>query len=510
MRILLVGISGAGKSEVAKAWAKARGTVAVDLDEEIEARLGLSVNEIFAQHGERAFRATERLCLEQLSEIDDAVIALGAGAVVENLPRIKKLGSVVWLSLPVATAAERLEEKNDRPLLGADKQARLQKLLVDRRRFYAEADIIIDAEGTPEQVAARGEAALAEQRALAVIRAQRGAYAVRTLRYDDATLAMTLRAHTSAQLLIVCDEAVAARCARIAELASATLVTVPGGERLKRLDAIESLTLELQTLGADRHTVIAAVGGGSVTDAVGFVAACYMRGVEWLSVPSTLLGMVDSGLGGKVGANAGQTKNVIGAFYPPLAVIVDLSWLDSLPLRDRQSGAAEMLKVAATHDAAYFASLATGQAANDLAHVARAAAIKAAVVTADEFEHGERKVLNFGHTLGHAFESVAGLEKLRHGEAVALGMLAETELAIESGEAHTTTFEALRAACLALGLPIDWRAFTEGAGDFLAHDKKRAGTRIRMPIVPEIGRYTWADVGIDRMREFLQRRGASL
>jgi 3-dehydroquinate synthase len=353
-------------------------------------------------------------------------------------------------------------------------------------------------------VTARIAEALRGPPAVSLVQSHRGAYAVRTALWDDRALAAQLRAHATRTMVIVADDGVRDRAARIAAHAQAPLVSVQAGERLKRLDAIETLALKLAELQADRHTLVVAMGGGSVTDAVGFAASCYMRGIAWLSVPTTLLGMVDSGLGGKVGVNAGQAKNLLGAFAPPRAVLADLTWFDGLPARERRSGSAEMLKVAATHDAGLFAEL---RAELSPPLVARAAAIKAGVVSRDEFERGERKVLNFGHTFGHAFESAAGLEALRHGEAIALGMIAESEFFVARGEASGEVVTSLRNACDRLALPHAWQGWAAPAAAFLQHDKKRAGSRIRLPVVPAIGQYTWADATLGEMENFLTSRG---
>ena len=475
----------------------------VDLDKEIEARLGLPTTEIFARQGERGFRAAEQMCLAQCAELAPSVIALGGGAVASaaGLAQARALGFLVWLAVPASRAAARIKHGN-RPLLGADKAAKLQTQLDKRVRQYAQADAIVAVAESAHDTAKRVADVLKDPPAASMISSHRGTYAVRTARWSDRALGELIRAHAPRSLIIVADEALAGRAERIAEHAGAPLVSVTGGERLKRLEAIEALALELANKQADRHTLLVAMGGGSLTDAVGFVAACYMRGVAWLSVPSTLLGMVDSGLGGKVGVNAGAAKNLLGAFAPPRAVLADLTWLDALPERERRSGSAEMLKVAATHDAHLFAEL---RAELSLPLIARAAAIKAGVVSRDEFETGERKVLNFGHTFGHAFESAAGLTGLRHGEAIALGMLAESEFFAERGEATASVLPALRDACERLALPHNWQTWASHAAQFLHHDKKRAGSSIRMPVVPEIGRYSWTEATLGEMETFLTK-----
>jgi 3-dehydroquinate synthase len=219
-------------------------------------------------------------------------------------------------------------------------------------------------------------------------------------------------------------------------------VVLPPGEATKSLESASLLYDELVAMKADRHTVVVALGGGVIGDLTGFVAATYARGVPLLMVPTSLLAQVDSSVGGKVGVNHPRAKNIIGAFHQPAGVWIDTHTLDTLPARELRCGLAEVVKYGVILDAGFFAELEANAGAildrdagllrRIVAHSCR---IKAEVVTADEREEsGVRAVLNFGHTIGHAFEAVAGYGgSILHGEAVAAGMVAESRLAERLG-----------------------------------------------------------------------------
>lgn len=211
------------------------------------------------------------------------------------------------------------------------------------------------------------------------------------------------------------------------------LLSVPPGEEHKNLQTAEWLYTRLLEAGVDRHATILALGGGVIGDVAGFVASTFLRGVEYVQIPTTLLAQVDSSVGGKTGVNHPLGKNLIGTFYQPRCVLIDPMVLKTLPEREVWSGLAEVIKYGLIRDPALFEVLAAH--GEDFAHhpeglaevIARCCAIKAEIVSADERERGQRKLLNFGHTVGHALEAASGYE-LRHGEAIAWGMLAEARL----------------------------------------------------------------------------------
>ena len=236
---------------------------------------------------------------------------------------------------------------------------------------------------------------------------------------------------------------------------------LPDGEEHKTLAQVGTVFDRLAALGATRDATIVALGGGVIGDLAGFAAACWMRGIDFVQMPTTLLAMVDSSVGGKTGVNLAAGKNLIGAFHQPRAVVADTSTLSTLPLREYRAGLAEVVKYAAIGEAAFFAWLeANVDALNAREPGALAEAIavscrhKAGVVARDEHEHGERALLNFGHTFGHALETATGYGTLLHGEAVAIGMLLAARLSSVLDRAPIADAHRLATLLSAFGLPV--------------------------------------------------------
>ncbi len=263
----------------------------------------------------------------------------------------------------------------------------------------------------------------------------------------------------------------------------------PDGEAHKTLAGVEAVFDALAALGANRDATVIALGGGVIGDLAGFAAACWMRGVAFVQMPTTLLAMVDSSVGGKTGVNLAAGKNLIGAFHQPNAVIADIVTLATLPPREYAAGIAEVVKYGAIGDAAFLAWLeahadALGARDGDalVQAIATSCRHKAGVVARDEREQGERALLNFGHTFGHALEAEAGYGRLLHGEAVAIGMVLAARLSTRLGHAPAEDGERLATLLARLGLPT---ALPPGfdADRLLARmqlDKKNQSGRLRL------------------------------
>jgi 3-dehydroquinate synthetase len=299
------------------------------------------------------------------------------------------------------------------------------------------------------------------------------------------------------RIFVVFDKRVEARAMEISERLSTAGDQVVGthgvtaGEGIKRLSFINRLLQILASAGADKATVIIAIGGGTLTDTVGFAAATYMRGIPWVAVATTVLGMADAAIGGKTGVDLGGRKNLVGAFWPPLASIADLRALATLPPVQRRTGMAEIIKAAVIGDARLLTMCATFDVASTSlawrALIARSAAVKVRFVARDPNERGERAKLNLGHTVGHALESASGL-RMSHGAAVAVGLRAAGLLSIERGlwrpHEHARMLRALRHAALALHAPI---ASSSAAFAALGSDKKRVAGTSRFVLPTAIG-----------------------
>jgi len=319
----------------------------------------------------------------------------------------------------------------------------------------------------------------------------------------------------SKKFLVVADDHVRNLAERLANrLPDATVVQIPAGENSKSLEQLNELYGHLASLPADRKTPIIAVGGGVVGDLAGFAAATYNRGIPLLMVPTSLLAMVDSSVGGKVGINLPQGKNLVGAFHQPAGVWIDIALLGTLPDREYRSGLAEVVKYGVILDEEFFRwiddhadAILTREPAAVVHLVTRSCELKAQVVEQDEREEtGQRVILNYGHTFAHAFESVGGYGTWLHGEAVAAGMIHASRLAEKRGlippelthrQARLLERFGLPTACLS-----SWNV--DGMLDVMRRDKKNAGGRMRFILPTKIGKVsTFDDIPEAQVREVL-------
>jgi 3-dehydroquinate synthase len=308
-----------------------------------------------------------------------------------------------------------------------------------------------------------------------------------------ARVVAALSAHTPAQVLVSC---------------------IAAGEASKTLDAFGELTRELADFGATRDACVFALGGGVVGDLAGFAAACWMRGIDVVQLPTSLLSMVDSSVGGKTAVDLPQGKNLVGVFHPPRAVFADTATLRTLPGRELRAGMAEVVKYGAIGNAAFLRWLeahASALLAREDAALAEAIAVscthKAAIVERDPFERGERALLNFGHTFGHAIEAEQGYGGLVHGEAVAVGMVLAARLSAALGMSSPSDADALAALLARFGLPTELPAGldVEALLARMRLDKKAAASGLRFVLWdgPGAARVV-ADVPEDAVRAVLR------
>ncbi|WCJ60038.1 3-dehydroquinate synthase [Fontisphaera persica] len=292
------------------------------------------------------------------------------------------------------------------------------------------------------------------------------------------------------------------------------IISLPAGESTKSLKWVDFCYQQLAAFRLERQSFLVALGGGVIGDLAGFVAATYLRGIPFVQVPTTLLAQVDSSVGGKVGINLEAGKNLVGAFYQPRLVICDLSTLTTLPLRELRAGLAEVIKYGAIYDADLFQLLEATLPVLlqlDLQHweplVARCCAIKAEVVAQDETESGLRAILNFGHTIGHAIEAVSGYGHYLHGEAIAIGMVAEAWLSQQNTGLSPAEARRLAKLIAAAGLPVRY-AVDEERWQKLLHamqlDKKVSQGQIKFVLLSALGRALWGQpVAPEQIRQSL-------
>ena len=288
------------------------------------------------------------------------------------------------------------------------------------------------------------------------------------------------------RVVIIADDTVTTLYADLLP-SSIPLLSIPAGEKSKNRETKAALEDRLLALKFGRDTLIVALGGGVVLDIAGFVAATYCRGVAWIAVPTTLLAMVDASIGGKTGVNTSFGKNLIGAIHLPEAIWMDPSFLETLPEKELQNGLAEMVKYGCIASIELFEEVEKGLCTEEM--IAKACQIKREIVEEDLTERGKRRLLNFGHTIGHAIETLCNYE-ISHGEAIAFGMLVEGYLSMRRELLSLPSFERLEQAIKTLGFTLELPreiAFEE-LYETLILDKKSAGGLPRFVLLEEIGR----------------------
>lgn len=499
--IVLSGFMATGKSTVGPRLARRLGVQFVDTDVEIERRTGKSIPDLWRAEGEAAFRAREGALVEELLSGDARrVIAFGGGTVTVKRTRRLALDRalVVTLRASPETIVSRVPEVAARPNLsiGGDPVARAAALLDERSEAYAECHLSLWSEGLDPDALVDAVLALAERDPVAVPLGSR-TYTVDVCNGDPARLTDAVARCAPSSVVLVTDSNVQRARGHALEAALAPLafdgtrVTLPPGEQHKTLASVSTIWDAALGGGVDRDALVVAAGGGVVGDLAGFAASALLRGVRFLQVPTTLLAMVDASVGGKTGFDHPAGKNLVGAFHQPSGVVVDLAHLDTLPPRELRCGLAEIVKIAVTTDAALLdrverdaPALARGDHAA-LAPVVRGAIeAKVRVVRDDEREAGRRALLNLGHTVGHALEAHGGYARWLHGEAVALGTIAEMEAGVALGFTPASLVARVSSLLTALGLPTRVEAAELAASwPFVASDKKRSHGAVRLPVV---------------------------
>jgi shikimate kinase/3-dehydroquinate synthase len=456
---------GAGKSTAAAAAARALGTASIDVDDEIERRLGKSIAQVFDEDGEAAFRATEeQVTLELLEGADGKVLSLGGGAVGhERVREALRRHRVIWLDIGVDEAWNRCADAGDRPL--ARDRAAFERRYAEREPLYASlATVTVPAERSQavEGVLAALEGVPSETRVIWAAN-QSGDYPV----YIGPRFWPEV---VPGRRFVVSDGQVA-RLYGDAFDPVAGRVSIMPGEQSKTIAHAEIVWTELVRAGMTRQDVLVALGGGVVGDLAGFCAATYQRGVRYVQVPTTLVAQVDSAYGGKTGVDLAEAKNYVGAFHQPVAVIADPAALSTLPDAEVAAGYAEVLKTALIAGGELWERVRAGADPTSPEVIAACVRTKLRIVARDERDSGIRQVLNLGHTVAHAIEAVTGYARYRHGEAVALGLLAALQLS-ERRDLRAEVHDLLSAH----GLPT---TLTDTDPDAVvmatARDKKRLG-----------------------------------
>ncbi len=526
--LVLVGMMGAGKTSIGRRLAATLGMPFVDADVEIEKAAGMSVSEIFVQHGEAHFRDGERRVISRILGEQPVVLATGGGAWMnaQTRERISQRGISIWLKADIDVLLQRVRKRSNRPLLHADDPEKVLRGLVEERYpVYALADHTVVSREGPHFVMIDMLLDTLDSKLKPVVGKPQVEPPTNALQIpaaivapkagcENVCVAVELGArryeiHIGAGLLqhagdaiarlaphsrcaIVTDANVATHCLaaleaslKAAGISSRNIVIEPG-EASKSWPVFTRVCDAVLEARLERGDIIIALGGGVVGDLTGFAAASIRRGMRCVQIPTTLLAQVDSSVGGKTAINSEHGKNLIGAFHQPSLVLIDTDVLATLPDREFRAGYAEVAKYGLIDDAAFFAWLeanwreifARGPA---LTHaIAVSCRSKAAIVARDETETGDRALLNLGHTFGHALETITRFNSRRlvHGEGVAIGLACAFRLSARLKHCSREDAQRVEAHLRAVGLPTcfrdiaGWNAGADSILDAMYQDKK--------------------------------------
>ncbi|MEK7280677.1 MAG: 3-dehydroquinate synthase [Nitrospirota bacterium] len=510
--IVLVGFMGTGKTSVGRELARQIGYDFMDTDKMIEKQVGMSIREVFERHGEPYFREIEKGIIWGLADIQSSVIATGGGAIVDtdNLESLKKTGIMICLKATPDAIMKRTEGNLERPLLvNKEKLREIKRLLEIREPYYKKADISIDTtrmeipQIVSEIARMTKDYTVEDSGPAKKVRVGLGSRA-----YDidigvglDDLGTRLLDLGLGKKIAVVTNPKVNKHYGKrvLSSIKKkgfeVRIIEIPDGERYKTIRWANHIYDNLIDWRFERSSCLIAIGGGVIGDITGFAAATFLRGISYIQVPTTLVAQVDSSVGGKTGVDHKKGKNLIGAFYQPRLVYIDPSVLESLDKREFIAGMAEVIKYGVIADRAFFSFLEKNMdKILDLDPgaiykvVVRSCEIKAKVVAEDEKETDIRRVLNFGHTIGHAIETLTGYSRLRHGEAVAIGMLKAAELSGMLEVCSKDDIRRLKDLISSAGLPIAMPKI--GSGEIIRTmelDKKVSGGEINFVLMRSIG-----------------------
>ncbi len=527
MDVVLVGLPGSGKSAAGRRLARHHGAEFVDLDSVVERQAGMLVPKIFAQEGEAGFRRREREAVASLGAPDPnpdlrRVISTGGGTVVDPRNRwaLYRGRVAVWLDGPPETLGQRLSRSSHvRPLIaGKDPVAAVRELAAERERFYAPARRLSATAGQDGVSAALGD--LASQGPADAVALLRADTAIGRVEIGHGTAAEAiseaLRRQSARRAILLSEpKAWAVAGAAVADKLAADgwaveRIMLPRGESAKRLSVVERVCRELARLRVDRRETVVAIGGGALTDAAGYAAAAYLRGIAIVQVPTTLVGQIDAALGGKTAVDLPEGKNLVGAFHQPVAFVADVAFLATLPPRQLRAALGEAVKMGVLGDERLLELLEEDGPA--IAHgnrrpfesgamaelVERCAWAKVEVVTADEREAGLRMTLNLGHTIGHGIEAAGGYKALLHGEAVAHGLRGAFAMARAMDMTPPERAERVNALLDRLGLAVEPpKVSIEAVHRHMATDKKHALGRLNWVLPDATGVVIRPDVPVE-------------
>lgn len=532
--LILNGFMATGKSTVGAIVAEKLDRPFVDLDEEIERREGQGIGQIFEAGGEPHFRRLEQGTLRDVLAGEPSVIAVGGGALQDaaNRDLAEASGLIITLTCSPEESARRMETEGEelRPVgmrvLREGGVEAIRRLMTERSATYDPYPSISTNSRPAEQVA--DEVAVLFS---TLGRGDRGAaYRIRFPDGQDTTILLgpmepaDLERDQSSQIVLLTDKTVddlllgntsdrsfvATYC-----LHMSLKIVIPPGEASKNLESAQSIYQQLQNAGIERGAHLVAMGGGVVCDLAGFVASTYLRGLRLTLIPTTLLAQVDAAIGGKTGVDFRGAKNSIGTFYPAGQVLVVPEFLPALPTSRLREGLAEIVKIAFIRDQGLLDQIENLESVESILEregiLRRAIRNKVEVVLSDAYEtNGQRALLNFGHTIGHAIETVSSYQ-IPHGECVAMGMVAETNIAVAAELIDVCLLDRLRALLQRLGLPTELGEFDpDELLAALVYDKKRRGGQTRLSLPTAVGSAELRTISEHEIHQGLKTMSAAL
>ncbi len=496
--VFIYGPPGVGKSTIGKLLAVQYNLPFIDLDDEITQLAEKSIARIFAEDGEETFRSLEQQRLSEIILDKPGIVSLGGGALLNDHNRklVNENGPVVFLSASKQVLLHRLSLSEPvRPLIARGMAEKLTRLLSERAEHYASFELRCDTDDrTPEEIIWD----IQKKLGTFYITGMGKGYWVKVKKGERSSLGQELaQLHAGRSAIIITDENVGPIYARQIETSlqaagfEVHTHVISAGESHKNLQTISNIWEAFTKAKLDRESLVIALGGGVVGDLAGFSAATYMRGIDWVNIPTTLLAMVDSSVGGKTGFDLPQGKNLVGAFHPPKFVLIDPQMLSTLPEEELRGGMAEVVKHAIIGSKnLYLHCKGPWQKSiqENEGFIVEALSVKVKMIQKDPYEKGPRAMLNLGHTIGHAIELLSDFG-IAHGYAVAIGMVAEAKLAEQIGITKPAFVEELTRTLNHIGLPTKIPQFMNRSEiiETMRLDKKNSKKNIRFSLPQSVG-----------------------
>ncbi|MCK4716054.1 MAG: 3-dehydroquinate synthase [Candidatus Marinimicrobia bacterium] len=527
--IILIGFMGSGKDSVGREISRRSSLAFISTDRMIELTENRRINDIFQQNGESNFRHMEMQALRSIRGLQNIVSATGGGMVIDekNRKQLSNLGIVVHLYVDAKTVRQRVQNDQTRPLL--KERNAVERLLSERKELYNFADIVIDTRSkTPGQIAGdillklklKESKKISSEPESTNIKTASSTYNVIISENGDTKLIDFLRVRPK-RCAVISNPLVAALyldpVANQLDKAGIEVVPVivPDGERYKSLKTVSRIYDKLFEYNLDRSDIVLGLGGGVITDIAGFVAATLKRGCRLVNVPTTLLAQVDASVGGKTGVNHPLGKNLIGSFYQPDLVLADMKFLKTLSGREFRNGLAEVIKIAVIGDETLF-NLLVNRRSEILTReskllreiVTRCVCFKRDIVQEDEKElTGRRSLLNFGHTIGHIIETGSKYRRIKHGEAVAMGMVMEAKIALQIDDLTKYDVQRITDLIASYNLPISspHKFSNDDLQRYILQDKKIHNGKLNLPVLRAIGESHIKELEWNRFVSFMDQ-----